>query len=555
MLRRYTMVFSTAALAVLLAAWVGRTAGLSQQQTACEALTDIRNLAITSAELRKVDESRALRLGYDVVQYCYVKGNIAPAIRFHVQLPLPENWNGRFLNRGDGGKDGDLDFRDNRVAEGYAVANSNTGHDSGAEPGASFAFNNRQAEIDFGYRAVHLTVNAAKRIIRGYYGEAPEYSYHEGCSTGGRQGLMEAQRYPTDFDGIVAGAPVNFYQAMHANHVWTLQRLFRNDFAGNLAFDTDGDGSFDSLTKLSILHQAVLAKCDANDGITDGVIDDPIACDFDPAVDLADMMCAGDVNAADCFTVEQVQTIKDVYSGAYDSEGISIYKGNALGSEFSWAGRIIPHAGNSMSIGTGPYRHHLNYLFYETDPGVAVPDPTDLSYTPDKMRNPPEWAWWEFDIDDFTAGRADFMMSITDATDPDLTRFLLDNNGKFILYHGWGDAGPHPEPTLDHYKNIVATTFDRDVKAARDRIRLFMVPGMGHCGGGPGPNRWDKLAPLVDWVENGNAPDFIVATHRTDGVVDNERRVCAYPQRAVYTGPAGGENNPADWIESNFTCQ
>ncbi len=142
------------------------------------------------------------------------------------------------------------------MAEGYAVANSNTGHDRGAEPGASFAFNNRQAEIDFGYRAVHLTVNAAKTLIEAYYGKAPEYSYFQGALTGGRQGLMEAQRYPYDFDGIGVACPVNFYQAMHANRTWILQRLFRNDFEGNLAFDSNGDGSMDSLTKLEMLEKA-----------------------------------------------------------------------------------------------------------------------------------------------------------------------------------------------------------------------------------------------------------------------------------------------------------
>jgi feruloyl esterase len=196
----------------------------------------------------------------------------------------------------------------------------------------------------------------------------------------------------------------------------------------------------------------------------------------------------------------------------------------------------------------------MHYLFYETDPGVPVPDPTDTSRPPDKNREPPEWAWWEFNVDDFTAGRADFMMSITDATDPDLKRFLIDNNGKLILNHGWVDTLP-PEPTLDHYKDIVATTFMGDMHAARDRIRLFMFPGMGHCGGGPGPNTRNVLEPLVDWVENGKAPDFVVATHSTDGVVDNERRICAYPELAVYTGPVGGENYPANWVESNFTCQ
>jgi len=546
MSRRYSWLLSTSMLALTLAPGSSLAQESTLEQRACEALRDIRGLTITSAGLREGGDGE--------FEYCYVKGIISPAIQFHAQLPLPEHWNGRFLKWGDGGKDGDLDFADGAVAQGYAVANSNTGHDRGAEPGASFGFNNRQAEIDFGYRAVHLTANAAKTIIGVYYGEAPAYSYFLGCSTGGRQGLMEAQRYPDDFDGILAGAPVNFYQAMHASGVWTRQRLFRNDFAGNLAFDSNGDGSFDSLTKLSMLHQAVLAKCDANDGITDGVIDDPLACDFDPAVDLADMMCPGDVNADDCFTRAQVQMIQDLYAGAYDNEGTFIYKGLSLGSEFSWAGSVVPHAGNSMSI-SGNNRSHMNYLFYETDPGVPVPDPTDLSYTPDKMRTPPEWAWWEFDIDDFTAGRADLMMSITDATDPDLRRFLVDNDGKLILYPGWGDQGPRPEATLDHYEDIVATTFSGDLQAARDRARLFMFPGMGHCGGGPGPNQWDRLPALVDWVENGHAPDFVVATHRTDGIVDNERRVCAYPERAFYTGPARRENDPTNWVESNFACR
>ena len=521
---------------------------VSEQELACLALIETRNLTITSAELIAATDSAP--------EYCYVKGVISPAIRYHLQLPLPENWNGRFLNWGDGGKDGDLDFADHRVAEGYAVANSNTGHDNGSEPGASFGFNNRQAEIDFGYRAVHLTVNAAKAAIQAYYGEDPRYAYHEGCSTGGRQGLMEAQRFPYDFDGIVAGAPVNFYQELNTTHVWTMQRTFQDNFAGNLAFDTDGDGSFDSLRKLEMLQEAVLAKCDAHDGITDGVIDNPLSCDFDPEADLAEKMCAGNVNADDCFTTTQVQTIKDVYSGPYDSKGVSTFKGKALGSEFAWASNIIPHAGNSNFPGLlNTSGDHVNYLFYETDPGVPPPDRRDLSYIPDRTRKPPEWAWWQFNIDDITAGRGDFMKSITNSADPDLTRFLIKNGGKLILYHGWSDGGAHPEPTLDYYKDVASTTFAGDIDTARDHTRLFMAPGMAHCRGGPGPNDWDKLAPLVDWVENGNVPDFVVATHSTDGVVDNERPVCAYPEQAVYIGPSGGQNDPSNWKASNFSCR
>ena len=521
---------------------------VSDEQLACEALVGTLNLTLASAQLVEATDSTP--------QYCYVKGIISPGIVYHVQLPLPENWNGRFLQWGDGGKDGDLDFADHRLAEGYAVANSNTGHDNGSEPGSSFGLDNRQAEIDFGYRAVHLTVNAAQTVLKEYYGKGPEYSYFEGCSTGGNQGLTEAQRYPYDFDGIVAGAPVFHYQATNVSHNFMLQKVFRNDFEGNLAFDSDGNGLPDSLTKIRMLEEAVLSQCDAQDGITDGVIDDPLSCDFDAGRDLAAMMCTGDVDADDCFTTTQLQTIQDIYAGPYDSKGVSILKGKAFGSEWAWANSNIPHEGNSLFPMSLSYiQNHFNYIFYEKDPGVPPPDVTDLSYVPDKTRTPSEYAWWEFDMDDVTAGRGDLMMSIFDAIDPDLTRFLVQNHGKLILYHGWSDFSPAPEPTLDYYQDVVSTTFGGDLEAARDRTRLFMVPGMGHCRGGPGPNAWDKLPPLVEWVEKGKAPDSIVATHRTDGVVDNERPICPYPEQAVYTGPAGGENDRANWVATNFTCR
>ena len=523
----------------------------SKDDAACRALVKLPDLDITSAELAPAAGATP--------QYCYVRGMISGRIRFHVQLPLPGAWNGRFLKIGDGGKDGLLNFADNRVAQGYAVANSNTGHDVAAEPGASFAFNNRVAEIDFGYRAVHLTANAARSVVKAYYGKPPQYSYFEGCSTGGRQALMEAQRFPYDFDGIVAGAPVNHYQASNSGSVWILQRMFRENFAGNLAFDSKGDGSFASLAKLNLLRDAVLAKCDARDGITDGVIDDPLSCDFKPEVDLAGKMCPGDANVDNCFTKKQIQTIKDVYSGAYDSRGRRILKGKAIGSEFSWPANIIPHAGNKLfpgRLGTGG--DHINFLFYENDPGVPMSDMTDLSQIPDKTRNPPEYAWWEFNIDDYTAGKGDFMRAITDATDPNLTRFLVKSGksgGRLLLYHGWGDGAANPEPTVDYYKDVLAETFRGDVDAARERIRLFMAPGMDHCQGGPGPSSWDRLAPLAEWVEKGKAPEYIVATHSTNNVVDNERKICPYPQKAVYTGPAGGQNNRANWVEGNFTCK
>lgn len=521
--------------------------GTEAERASCAALQRTRNLTITYAGVATTRDGTA---------YCYVKGILPPAIQFHVQLPLPGAWNGRFLKWGDGGKDGDLDFADHRVAEGYAVANSNTGHDSGAEPGSSFAYQNRQAEIDFGYRAVHLTTVAGKTLVGAYYDRAPDFAYFEGCSTGGRQGLMEAQRYPDDFDGIVAGAPANHYQAMNAVRVWLLQRMFRDDFAGALAFDTDGDGRFDSLRKMEMLTAAVLAACDRNDGIADGVIDDPSSCDFDAERDLAALQCAGDSNADDCLTVAQIQTVRDFHAGPRDSAGRPIYSGKPIGSEAQWAGLFIPHPGNRFApaaVGLGG--DHLNYLFYDEDPGVPPADLLDPASRVDPAATPPEWAWWNFDINDVTAGKGDVMGRITDATDPDLSRFLVGRDGKLILYHGWADALVVPQPTVAYYHDMVGMTFGGDMSAGRERARLFMVPGMGHCRGGNGPDTWDRLQPLVDWVERGIAPDALIATHVTDGEVDNERPVCAVPQRAVYAGPAGGADDPANWVQSNFVCQ
>ena len=548
---------------------------VGQPDAACRALQEMTDLTVLSASLRKtaiidvagansgeeriaafMGDGTSTEAGESDLSYCYLKGLILPSIVFHVQLPLPENWNGRFLHWGDGGKDGDLDFADHRVEEGYAVANSNAGHDRGAYPGSTFAFNNRAAEIDFGYRAMQLTVQAAKTILQVYYGRPAEYSYHEGCSYGGRQALVGAQRFPHHFDGIVGGDANIFYGANGVSHIWMMQRMYRDNLAAALAFDTDGDGRLDSLRKLDNLVETVLDRCDALDGIEDGVLDDPLSCDFDPEKHLAAQMCPGDVNAEGCFTSQQIRTIQDFYRGPYDSQGRQIYKGEAKGSEFLWADRWIPHPGNNFYPeflrNNG---NHLNFLFYEEDPGVPPPDMSDVDYQLDTEVNPPEWAWWQFNVDDVTAGKGDLMMSITDATDPDMSRYFHKKGGKMILYHGWYDSGPSPEAMIDYYNDVVRVTFQGDLQEARESVRLFMVPGMGHCRDGPGPDNWDKLPPLVEWVERGRAPDFMVATHRTNGRVDNERPLCPYPQRAVYAGPTGGQNNPANWVARNFVCR
>lgn len=526
----------------------------SDDEAACRALTKIANLTILSAEIVPAKG--------ETPAYCYTIGFIQPGIRWHMQLPLPSKWNGRLLNIGNGGKAGNLVFADHRLAEGYAVANSNTGHDNGSEPYGSFGFNNKQAVIDFGYRAVHLTANASKTLTKAYYQKPQQYAYFEGCSTGGRQGMMEAQRFPYDFDGIVVGAPVIDYQKINMAHVWHLQKVMKENMVGSLAYDSDGDRSFKSIKKLEVLQKAVLDKCDANDGIIDGVVGDPQKCAFNPETDLAKFMCPGDRNIDGCFTKTQVQTIKALYTGPVDSKGNLVLKGLALGSEFAWTRGVIPFAGNDFFPSYMGYEvDHVNYLFYENSPGVAPGDIKNPSAPLHKKGVFPEVSLWEFNIDDVTAGKGAAMSKITDAMDPDLTRFLKTNDGKLIMYQGWGDTDAYPNVALDYYKDMVATTFKGDYKAAHEKARLYMVPGMGHCGGGPGVNDWDKLPPLVQWVESGKPPE-IVAVHRSErrgdtapAPVINERPLCPYPQQAVYTGPAGGQNDRANWVAKNFTCK
>jgi feruloyl esterase len=514
----------------------------------CEALLDMPDLTVTQARFKPATAAAPA--------HCYVRGSIAGRIRFHMQLPAPAAWNGRLVNVGDGGKDGDLDYADHRVAQGYAVANSNTGHDAAAEPAASFAADDPQALIDFAYRAVHLTANASKAVVRAYYGEPQRYAYFEGCSTGGRQGLMEAQRYPADFDGIVAGAPVHDYQVTNLTNLWMVQRMFADGFAGNLAYDADGDGVGEDLTKWRLLRDAVLEVCDAADGVADGLVADPPSCEFVPSRHLARHACAAGADAADCFTGAQFRAIEDLYRGPYDSRGVQVGGGMDFGSEYAWDRSIIPHAGNGRMPSRLRYvTDHMNYLFYERSPGVPVPDPTNVGLAPDKSARPPEFAWWEFRVDDYTSGKARHMEGITDATNPDLSRFLLRESGKLLLYHGWADPERPARPVIEYHDAVVERTFGGDRSRASERVRLFMVPGMGHCEGGPGPSEWDRLAPLVEWVENGTAPEHIVAERREQGRVTYQRRLCPHPAKAVYVGPARGANDPVNWIESNFACR
>lgn len=515
-------------------------------QSGCQALHRLADVTIIYTE--------EVGAAGDLPAHCYAKGLIDGSITFHVQLPYADAWNGRLVHFGDGGADGDLDTLPYILAAGYAVTNSNTGHDTGAESRA-YAFMNEQAAINFSFRAVHLTTNAAKTIVRAYYGTPQEYAYHFGCSTGGRQALLAAQLFPYDFDGIVAGAPAHrqFHRMAHRLNVE--QQLFRNDFAANLAFDLDGDGRQESLTKVSLLTERVLERCDALDGIEDGIIE-PDLCPFDPDEDLRQDMCPEDVDADDCFTRAQLASINLLYEGSRNSQGDLVYPGAPPGSEPQWPSVFIPHQGNNET----PYAlisasAVIGYSFYREDPGLIPPDLNDIDYVLDTDAALPEWGWWNFDINDVGSAQMSAQAPLMEGNDPDLERFLLRNNGKLLMFHGWADSVIPPEPSLAYHASVIDSVFGGDSVQAAEHLRLFMAPGLAHCRGGPGPDRADYLSALDAWVDAGEAPETITIRKIDGDNVSDERILCPHPARAVHEGDSASGSKPAVLRAADFRCE
>lgn len=504
-----------------------------------------------------------------VPEYCRVEGYVTTGdsktgfgqVRFAVNLPSA--WNGRFVMIGDGGFDGSVSSSTSRVDQGYATANSDMGNNNSVFPGASFGFNNRPREIDYGWRATHVTTVVGKGMVKTYYSDDPEYSYWEGCSTGGRQAAVEAQRFPNDFDGIVAGDLFNNAIEIAMEQIWS-SALFFKDVNG------DGVGFDNNITQddINALSAAVLAKCDVlgNDTIKDNVVGNPLAC--------ARVFTETDIDlfgASRGLRPGQIEAIKDVYRGPHNSTRTQQwYKGKPLGSEFSWGGFVVPTPANKNFPGQGGFSFELvNYLWFEHDPGR----PTARRNDPSLLPGPGEYRWLDFNFDTNTPngptvnpgigpwtsrdGGA-FMREILNGSETDLRPFLKGRKGgKYLLYHGFADGLIGPEPTIDYYEGIVRDTFKGHERKADDHVRLFLVPGMGHCSGGvPGAAvAWDKLAPLVAWVEQGQAPGSIVV--RQEKGTPNERILCPWPQQPTYVGPSGSgaENNPANWVASNFACQ
>jgi len=439
----------------------------------------------------------------------------------NVEYRLPEAWNGKFYMGGNGGFAGsfqaDLTVP---LGKGYATARTDTGH-QGSAIDASWATNSPTKVVDFGYRAVHETAAAGKEVVQDFYGDKPQHSYFQGCSRGGGQALMEAQRYPKDFDGIIGGAPA---------YAWS---RFMVGFAWNEVAMYPGRGNFSASTlppaKLPYIEQQVLANCDALDGIVDNIIDDPRKCTFNPDVNLA--RCApGDSANPRCLTAAELAAVKAVYAGPSNSHG-QIFPGFALGGESEpggWNAWIVGFAGQ---FGAYPNLHYAfggDFFKY-----MAYPNQDDGS----------------FDIHDFNfeTGPAtlEFIGGILDATDPDLDPFDRQG-GKLIVYNGWADGAITPFGTIDYFDQVASTVGQPRTDSF---MRLYLAPGMLHCGGGPGPNQFDTLTPLEQWVENGIAPGAIIATHTTGGVVDIQRPLCPYPQVARQINPAGSTVQA-----SNFHC-
>jgi len=540
------MTFSRILLLLLTALPSAIAAGAEPAAGRCSELVELDDLTLLRAEARTTDTGHP---------YCYARGVGPRAIAYHVELP--DAWNGRLVYLGDGGQDGDLDHAPFLLDAGYAVVNSNMGHDDGME-GQAFGLNDPESEVDFAWRAQHLALNAAKRLVRARYGRPQDFAYHFGCSTGGRQGLLAAQILPDDYDGIVAGAPGHLWYPRMAHRVALMQTLFADDMAGNLAYDADGDGVPENLDKVRVLADLALAACDGADGIEDGLIE-PALCRFDPRAALADVSCPAGADRADCFTPAQVDAAVQIYEGSRNSRGEIVYPGAPAGSEPQWPAVFIPHAGNDLT----PYAlvsgtQVIGYRFYAEDPGRMPPDLANVKRDLDTRSLLPEWGWWTFSLDDLDdPDKRTPVYELMQGDDADLAPFLIDRGGKLLMFHGWADAVIPPGPTVDYYDAVVAETFDGNAAEAAEDVRLYGVPGMGHCRGGPGPQPeyQDWLEALVAWVEDGRRPEAIVGRVIENGQVVNERPLCPYPTRAVYTGPPAVTNEPSSWRAEHFACR
>jgi feruloyl esterase len=433
-------------------------------------------------------------------EFCRVSATLTPTadsdIKIEIWLPAT-GWNGKFQAVGNGAWSGTIGYAAmaDALRLGYATSSTDTGHEGGS---ASFALGHPEKLIDFAYRSEHLMTVQAKAVINAFYGSAPKYSYWNGCSAGGRQAMKEAQMYPADFNGIIAGSPGLDWSGRTAQAVRIAQAL-QNEDARLTA------------PQQSLLHAAALQACDANDGAKDGLIENPAACKFDPAV----LQCKS-AGAANCLSAAQVETARMMYSPISNPKTKRVITGLLPGSELGWTNLGMTASARSTGL------DHFRYVIFK-DPAWEI---SKLNLSADLPR--------------LEEGES----AALDARETNLKPFF-DRGGKLLQYHGWSDPQISPLASPAYYDRVLAAL---GVSTVTNSYRLFMVPGMGHCSGGEGPSDFDKIGALEAWVELGKAPDRIIATHSTGGTPDRTRPLCPYPQVARYKG-AGSIDDAA-----NFVC-
>ena len=483
----------------------------------CESLTalKLKNTTITMAETvaagafqsplpaAKGKQPPSFR---SVPAFCRVAATLTPAadseIKIEVWLPetgLGKGWNGNLQSVGNGAWAGTISYPAMATAltAGYATASTDTGH-TGGNP-ATFVPGHPEKVIDFSYRAVHEMTVAAKAIINGRYGRNAKYSYWNGCSTGGRQALTEAQRYAADYDGIIAGAAAIYTTHLQGAQVWSAELVHKDE------------ASYIPAAKYPLLHAAVLEACDEIDGVKDGVLENPMKCRFDPQK----LLCK-DAEGPSCLTAPQVEAARGIYAGPKNSQGKSLFPGLERGSEAGWAtlSGVKP-----MALADETYKFLVfkdagwNYLNFDPERDIATGDKT--------------------------AG------ALMNSIDPNL-KPLFSRGGKVLMYHGWADPGIAPQNSVNYYDSVVETL---GKAAVSNSIRLFMVPGMGHCQGGDGTSTFNLMDPMSTWVEHGKAPDRIEASRVRAGKTDRTRPLCPYPQVAVYKGSGSADES------ANFSCK
>lgn len=474
----------------------------------------------------------ARRIGAEdkIPEHCEIHGVITPEVQFW--LYLPTEWNGRFYMVGNGGyagfapKDAKPFLMRIRggLRNGFATAFTNTGHDATYEPLGTFAYDEIQKTLDYSYRAVHLTAVTAKNLIDIYYKRSPEFSYFDGCSTGGRQGLMEAQRFPNDFDGIVAGAPVNNQTDLHIWMAWIYQALEKTPITSKRVVD--------------ILAPSVLKVCDHLDGAKDGLIQNPAQCSFDPAAELP--VC--DKGRDDCFSPAEIETLKRIY-GPVMSRGKPYFPGLQVGVEP--AGILNERVVRGLKSKNDPAGSGwLTYIIDEEGGLGRMEAFADTFFKYFAFRkDDPDYDWRRLDFDK-DLDKMDHVRSMLDAVETDMSTFKR-RGGKIVSYHGWADGGPPAAFSAKYYKDVLAKMGEKETK---EFYRLFMVPGMFHCDDGFGPSRFDPMTALINWVEAGVAPDSIHAEQVRDGQVVRSRPLCPYPLISKYKG--SGDMN----VARNFSC-